>query len=96
MHWIFEKVNIKGYVLQNLISFYFFDQELSLGTKNHFASIKRKKKKNNSTPSTSSKCSSLTTKPMMLKFEENPLHLLNKNYFKFDTNPMVDLGGTTI
>jgi len=44
MHWIFEKVNIKGYVLQNLISFYFFDQELSLGTKNHFASIKRKKK----------------------------------------------------
>jgi hypothetical protein len=47
MHWIFEKVNIKGYVLQNLISFYFFDQELSLGTKNHFASIKRKKKKNN-------------------------------------------------
>jgi hypothetical protein len=28
---------------------------------------------------------------MMLKFEENFLHLLNKNYFKFDTNPTVDL-----
>jgi hypothetical protein len=48
------------------------------------------------TPSTSGKCSSLTTKPMMQKFEENLLHLLNKNYFKFDTNPMVDLGGTII
>jgi len=32
----------------------------------------------------------------MLKFEENLLHLLNKNYFKFDTNPTVDLGGTII
>jgi hypothetical protein len=35
-------------------------------------------------------------KPMMLKFGENILRLLNKNYFKFDTNPTVDLGGTTI
>jgi hypothetical protein len=33
---------------------------------------------------------------MMVKFRENLLHLLNKKYFKFDTNPMVDLGGTTI
>jgi hypothetical protein len=33
---------------------------------------------------------------MMLKFGENLLHLPNMNYFKFDTNPMVDLGGTTI
>jgi hypothetical protein len=48
------------------------------------------------TPSTSSKCSSLTTKPMILKFGENLPHLLNKNFFKFDTNPSVDLGGTTI
>jgi hypothetical protein len=48
------------------------------------------------TPFASGKCSSLTTKPMMLKFGENLLHLLNKNYFKFDTNPTVDLGGTTI
>jgi hypothetical protein len=31
----------------------------------------------------------------MLKFEENLLHLLNKNFLKFDTNPTVDLGGTT-
>jgi hypothetical protein len=54
------------------------------------------KKTDNSTPSTSGMCNSLTTKPMMLKFEENLLHLLNKNYFKFDINPMVDLGGTTI
>jgi len=48
------------------------------------------------TPSTSGKCSSLIAKPMMLKFGENLLHLLNKNCFKFDTNPTVDLGGTTI
>jgi len=32
----------------------------------------------------------------MLKFEENLLHLLNENRFKFDTNPIVDLGGTII
>ncbi len=32
----------------------------------------------------------------MLKFRENLLHLLNKNCFKFDTNPTMDLGGTTI
>jgi hypothetical protein len=82
-------------MLQNLISFYFFDQELSLGTKNHFARL-RGKKKDSSTPSTSGKCSSLTTKPMMLKFRENLLRLLNKNYFKFDTNPTMDLRGTTI
>jgi hypothetical protein len=44
------------------------------------------------TPYTSSKCSSLTTNLMMLKFEVNLLHLLNKNFFKFDTNPTVDLG----
>jgi len=54
------------------------------------------KKIDNSTPSTSGKCSSLTTKPMILKFGENLVHLLNKNCFRFDTNPMVDLGGTTI
>jgi len=48
------------------------------------------------TPSILSKCSSLIAKPMMLKFRENLLHLLNKNCFKFDPNPMVDLGGTTI
>jgi len=39
---------------------------------------------------------SLTAKPMMLEFGENLLHFLNKNYFKFDTNPTLDLGGTTI
>jgi hypothetical protein len=33
---------------------------------------------------------------MMLKFGKNLLHLLNKNCFKFDTNLMVDLGGTII
>jgi hypothetical protein len=48
------------------------------------------------TPSTPGKCSSFTAKPMMLKFEENLLHLLNKNEFKFDTNRTVDLGGTII
>jgi hypothetical protein len=36
MHWIFEKLILKRAMLQNLISFYFFDQELNLGTKNHF------------------------------------------------------------
>jgi len=56
---------------------------------------RKKEKKDNSTPSTFGKCSSLTTKSMMLKFRDNLLHLLNKNC-KFDTNPMVDLGGTTI
>jgi hypothetical protein len=29
---------------------------------------------------------------MMMKFGENLLHLLNKNFFKFDTNPTMDLG----
>ncbi len=48
------------------------------------------------TSSTPGKCSSLIAKPMMLKFEEKFLHLLNKNFFEFDTNPTVDLGGTTI
>jgi hypothetical protein len=48
------------------------------------------------TPSTTGKCSSLTTELMMLKFGENLLHLLNKNYFKFETNPTMDLGRTTI
>jgi len=52
-----------------------------------------RKKQTILTPSTFSKCSSLTTNPMMLKFGENLLHLLNENYFKFDTNPMVDLVG---
>jgi hypothetical protein len=48
------------------------------------------------TPSTPGKCNSLTTKPMMLKFGKYLIHLLNKNYFKFDPNPTVDLGGTII
>ncbi len=34
-------------MLQNLISFYSFDQELSLGTKNHFAQIEEKTNKFN-------------------------------------------------
>jgi hypothetical protein len=52
--------------------------------------LRLKKKQTNSTPSTSGKCNSLTTNLMMLKFGENLLHLLNKNCFKFDTNPTVD------
>jgi len=48
------------------------------------------------TPSTFGKCMGLTTKPMMLKFGDNLLHLLNNNFFEFDTNPTVDLGGKTI
>jgi len=32
----------------------------------------------------------------MQKFGENLLNLLKNNCFKFDTNPTVDLGGTTI
>jgi hypothetical protein len=39
---------------------------------------------------------SLTTNLMMLKFGENLLHLLKKNYFKFETNLTMDLGGKTI
>jgi hypothetical protein len=56
----------------------------------------REKKTDNSTPSISGKCSSLTTKPMMLKFGKNLLQLLNKNYFKFEINPTMDFGGETI
>jgi len=47
------------------------------------------------TPSIFGKCNSLTTKPMMLKFGKKLLHLLNNNHFKFDTNPTMDLEGTT-
>jgi len=32
----------------------------------------------------------------MLEIGENLLHLLHKNSFKFDTNPIVELGGTII
>jgi len=56
----------------------------------------RGKKKTILTPSTSSKCSSLTATLMMLKIGKNLLHLLNNNFLKFDTNPMVDLGGIII
>jgi hypothetical protein len=42
MHWIFENANLKGAMLQNLISFYFFDQELSLGTKHHLLRLRKK------------------------------------------------------
>jgi hypothetical protein len=42
MHWIFEKANLKGAMLQNLISFDFFDQELSLGTKHHLLRLRKK------------------------------------------------------
>jgi len=58
--------------------------------------LRLRKKQTISTPSTFGKCSSLIANPMMLKFGENLLHLLKKNYFKFDINPTVDLGGTTI
>ncbi len=97
MHWIFEKANLKGTMLQNLISFYFifiFDQDLNLGTKHHFVEIFPWTPLQ--TPSTSGKCNSLTTNLMMLKFGKILLHLLNKNCFKFDLNPTMDLEGTTI
>jgi hypothetical protein len=58
--------------------------------------LRLKKKQTNSTPSTSGKCSSFTATPMMLKFGENLLHFLKKNYFKFDPNPIVGLGGKII
>jgi hypothetical protein len=58
--------------------------------------LRLRKKQTNSTPSTSGKCSSLTAKPMTQKFGENLLHFLKENCFKFDTNPTMDLGGTTI
>jgi hypothetical protein len=48
------------------------------------------------TPSTFGNYNSLITNPMMLKFGENLLNLPNINYFKFEINPTVDLGGTTI
>jgi len=52
----------------------------------------REKKQTILTPSTFGKCSTLTETPMMLKIGENLLHLLQKYFFKFDTNPMADLG----
>jgi len=58
--------------------------------------LRLRKKQTISTPSTFGKCSSLTGNPMMLKFGENLLHLLNEFFKKFDTNLTVDLGGTTI
>jgi hypothetical protein len=58
--------------------------------------FRKKKTTDNSTPSTFGKCSSLTTKPMMLRFGENLQDLLKKKSFKFDTNPTVHLGGMTI
>jgi hypothetical protein len=51
----------------------------------------REKKQTILTPSTSSKCSTLTKTPMMLKIGKNLVHLLHKHCFKFDTNPTVDL-----
>jgi hypothetical protein len=42
MHWIFEKVNLKGIILQNLISFYFSDKKLSLETKHHLLKLRKK------------------------------------------------------
>jgi hypothetical protein len=74
MHWIFEKLIFKGVMLQYIISFYFWNQELWLQTKNYFDQIWKKK---NSTPSTSNKCRTLATNSMMLKFKENIWELLN-------------------
>jgi hypothetical protein len=48
------------------------------------------------TPFTPGKCSSSIANPMMLKFGENLLHLPNKNCFKVNTNPTVDLRGIII
>jgi hypothetical protein len=48
------------------------------------------------TPSTPGKCSSLIAKPMMLKFWREPSTPPKQKLFKFDPNPMVDLGGTII
>jgi len=58
--------------------------------------LRLRKKQTNLTPSTSGKCNSFTTNPMMLKFGKNFLHLLNEFFIKFDINPMVDLGGKII
>jgi len=58
--------------------------------------LRLRKKQTNLTPSTSGKCNSLTTNPMMQKFGENFLHLLNEFFIKFDINPTVDLGGKNI
>jgi hypothetical protein len=73
MHWIFEKLIFKGAMLQNIISFYSWNQEC-LETI-FFDHIWKKKK--SSTPYTFGKCSSLATKLMMLNFWKNILHLLN-------------------
>jgi hypothetical protein len=55
-----------------------------------------RKKQTISTPSISGKCNALTANLMMLKFGENLLHLLHKNFLMFDTNPTVDLRGTIV
>ncbi len=39
MNWVFEKLILEGAMLQNIISFYFWNQELYLETKNYFDQI---------------------------------------------------------
>jgi hypothetical protein len=94
MHWIFEKLIFKGIMLQNIISFYLWNQELYLETK--IILTRFEKKTNSWTPFTSNKCSSFATNLMMLKFWKNILHLLNWNYLKFETNPTLNLRKKTI
>jgi hypothetical protein len=81
-------------MVQNLISFYSFDQELSMGLK--ITLLRLREKKTILTPSTSGKCSTFTETPMMLKIRENLQHLLHKYCFMFNTNPTVDLRETII
>jgi hypothetical protein len=70
MHWVFGKLIWKGAMSQNIVSFYASNKQTIL-------TIFEKKKQTISTPSTSSKCTSLATNPMMLNFLEDILHLLN-------------------
>jgi hypothetical protein len=58
--------------------------------------LRLRKKQTISTPLLPANVTPLQLNSMMLKFGKNLLHLLNENFLKFDTNPMVDLVGTSI
>jgi hypothetical protein len=72
---VVEKLIFKATMLQNLVSFYFWNQKLYLKTKSYFDHIWEKKI--TSTPFTFTKCNSFEVAPMMLKFWKNIPYLLN-------------------
>jgi hypothetical protein len=91
----FRKANLKKSNVTKYYKFLFLKSRIMpRNKKNYFDQIWEKT--NSSTPFTSGKCSSFAANPMMQKFWENILHLLNWNCLKFEINPTVDLRRTNI